>query len=571
MRTLIEQLIESGIKTGTEKPADITVIPHYRGNSGFFHVCGTDWEIFLIKGVYKDSIRTISGKCPFEQKVINVLAQILADTERNLRQPVVLKLYEHEEKFYVSEAEKFEGEFCLKRDPQITAPQTAVERSLGKGDGIPDRHLFIRTPFAEIAPEVLSPVTMSLLAGIPDVLNPLFISSSIKTQSPSIKLLFGRLYMNMANVETILPAFKQTSDLFMMNFAPTLFRSVKKPVFGIPDDSDLKISDTEIEEAAQDVAKAIEELKPEDMFGENFLEMTALLTMTWEMVYIRLWKAFASFHKFLGKSIDDTLIHIYKTRGDSLLNLDIADVSADIDPASAHGDFKGLGLAHLSIDEMYKTLGSAKRLTTNKAKYTDKLEECHAYLKMRDDTYLSFMKLTAKLRGFLGDYGKKMVEDSMVTDASDIFNFELKEINNIINDSFYGNIPFTVNFRKWQGARFSAMCMPYNIYERDVQEASTIANQQIENSEKAGSITCLSYFYNNKADAEPAVRKSWNLLNIHEAADKNAVITEAGSMFSFITEYCAVTEKPLFSGARFADLLLKDKKISLSKDIVSFK
>ena len=571
MNTLIEQLIESGIKTGTEKPADVTAFPHYRGNSGFYHIIGNDWEIFLIKGVYKDSHRDIKGKSPFDKKTINNMAQILADTERNLRKPLVLKMYEDDGKFYVTKAEEYKGEFDLKRDPHITAPLTTVERSLGKGDIISDKHLFIRTPFAEITPEVLSPVAMSLLSGIPDVLNPLFISCSIKTQSPSIKLLFGRLYMNMINIETIMPAFKATPDLFMMNFAPTLFRSVKKPLFGTPDDSDLKISDVEIEEALQDVTKAIEDLKPEDMFGDDFLEIPALLTMTWEMVYIRLWKAFTAFHKLLGKDIDNTLVHIYKTRKDTLLNLDIADVSENIDPASDSGDFKGLGLEHLSIEEMYKSLGSAKRLTTNKGKYINRLKECHQYLKLRDDVYLSLMKLTGKLRSYLDEYSRKMLEDSMITEVDSIFNFELKEISNIINDNFYGNIPFTVNFRKWQVARFNAMCMPYNIYERDVEEAGSIANQQIENSQEAGNIRCLSYFYNSKTETDTVVKKCWNLLTIHEASDKQTVISEAGSMFSFIAEYCAVTDKQFYSGARFADILLKDKKISLSKDLIAFK
>jgi len=572
MNTLIERIQESGVKTGNDLPADISVLPHYKGNNGFFHIVGNGWELCLIKGVYKNNIRFIDGQCPYDNKKINELAQRLADIERNLRTAVSLKVYcDKEEDFYISEAEEYSNpeSNCL-RDYTIESPLTNVEKSLGKGDMVNEKHLFIRSPFTEIAPEVLSPVTMSFFAGIPDVMNPLFMSCSIKVQSPSVKLLFGRLYLNMTNIETILPTFKQTADLFLMNYAPVLFKTIKKPLFGIPNDSDLKISDEEVLDAVKEIETIISELTHDGVFGEQFTELAALTVMTWEMIYIRLWKSFTSFNKLLGKDFSEALLHIYKTRSDSILNADLENISENIDPVSKSTNIKSLDLQHYTTEEMFKTLGSAKRLTMNKSKYMQKLSECHTYLKMRDELYLSIMKLTNKLRGILLEYGQKMVDDSMLTNVDDIFYFEMREISNIINDEFYGNIPFTINFRKWQNARLKALCLPYNLYEKDVEQADEIAMKQINNAMTGKTLSCLSHFHKEMQTDNAAVERCCPLSKIGSLVNKDIIVTESASIFSFITEYCAVSEKPLYYGARFAELLLQGKTISTKENELTY-
>ncbi len=74
------------------------------------------------------------------------------------------------------------------------------------------------------------------------------------------------------------------------------------------------------------------------------------------------------------------------------------------------------------------------------------------------------------------------------------FFFEVSEIKNIIGDEFYGNIPFTTNFRRWQNARFSALCLPFNLYEKDVEDAERIALTQIEKINEREAYTMLSSF-----------------------------------------------------------------------------
>lgn len=574
MKSLIEKISDAGIKTSPDKDlADITVTPEYRGNCGFYHVKGNGWELAFVKGVYKDNIKRLNGECPLKPYFLNEISQKCADIERALRTTVTVKLFMQDDKPFFTEAETYT---CRRRssdmrDPDISEPLTPVERSLAKNEYVNDKYLFIRNPFADIMPETLSPVTMSLAAAIPDVLNPLFMSCNIKTSSPSVKVMFGRMYMNSANAETIIPAFYSKIDFFLLNFAPALFRKIKKPSFELPDDSDIRISDEEITTAADDIRKSIEEITTEDILSDDMNELAALCAMTWEMAYLRLWKHFTSLHKYIGKSIEDTLLHIYRTRGDTILNQSFEGLSTQFDPACLPKDVKGCGIEHLTPEEMYKTLPASRRLTLSRAKYTEKLALMHRYLRMRDDIYLSVSGLVSKVRELLLEAGKEMVENSMITNAEDIFLFELKEIKNILNDEYHGNIPFTLNFRRWQSARFAALCTPFYLYEKDSERAEELARAQMKKYTSEGSIPCSAFFHKELTTDSFAVSLGYDLASVRSVKDKDIVIAEAASLFSYITEYCAATEKPLYSGARFAALLLKDRTVTTSDKSVSFR
>ncbi len=447
-----------------------------------------------------------------------------------------------------------------------------MERSLGKDGEISDKHLFSKSAFAEILPETLSPFAMSLISMIPDVMNPLFMSSSIKTLSPSVKLLFGRLYMNMANLSTITSTFSQPSDFLMMNYAPpSIFKSVKKPSLGVPNDADLKISDDEILESIKDITDSTAELTQEDIYSEEFIELVALTVMTWEMVYIRLWKSATAVHKLLSKDIDLTMQHIYKTRSDSILNESFEGLCTCFDPAVAGYDFSGLNITHTSIEDMYKTIPAAKRLTLKKTKYKEKIEDSHKYLRMRDDLFIALSMLTNKIRTLLLESGTQLNNEQMLHDKNDIFLFEVSEIKNIIGDEFYGNIPFTTNFRRWQNARFSALCLPFNLYEKDVEDAERIALTQIEKSTKEKLIPCLALFHKDTVTDNFTVRMNFGLNSLKDVVGKDIVVAESASLFSFIAEYCAVTDTPLYTGARFASLLVQNKILTTSSDSIRFK
>jgi len=575
MDDLLKNLTEIGLKTADKKPAEAEIIkasPHYRGNPGFFHFSAENWEAVTLKGVYKDNIRMMRGSDNIDKKTLNSLSQMCADAERNQRKPLTMELFVDQGTVFLYHAEHTpaQPEKTDSRDFYIKSPVTPVEKSLAKTDTANYKHLFNKNAFSEIFPETLSPLAMSLASAMPDVMNPLFMSSSIKTHSPSLKLVFGRLYLNISNAETIISAFYQKPDFFLMNFCPNIFKKIKKPSFGIPNDRDIKITDEEILETIKDIKETTDSAAPDDIFTDEFLELTALCFMAWEMVYIRLWKSFTDFHKFLGKSMDEAVVHIYKTRKDSILQKPFHSICEIFDPSVVPVSIEGLNLDRTDADEMYKKIPAAKRITLSKSKYMSKLENAHRYLEMRDSLYTSAAMLTEKMRTVLCGIGDDLVKNSVLTSSDDIFYFELKEIYKILHDEYFGNIPFTISFRKWQNARFSALCLPHSLYEKDVETADTISARQIEHSLKEKTVPVFSFFHKDMTTDRFSALPSHSLSSLYGLEDCGCVISESASIFSFAAEYCAVMDKPLYTGGRFASLILKGKNITTGKESISF-
>ncbi|MGE4318834.1 MAG: hypothetical protein AB7E96_07995 [Deferribacterales bacterium] len=566
MESLIQKISDAGIRTDETQKADITALPHYLGSFGFFHLKADEWETVLIKGVFKGNIRKIKGEAPYEDKILNELAQTLADIERCLRQPAEVGLTYDGGHFIVISAETREQPFIPKdaRDFNIPSPLTPVEASLGRNAAINEKHLFAKSPFASFTGETLSPFANSLAENLTDIINPLFMSSAIKTHSPSIKLLYGRMYMNITNTDTITSAFYAKPDFFYMNFLPAVFRTIAKPSFDVPNLSVLDMNEGEFDEALTDISKAAEEMTRETLFSEEFIQTAALCFMTWEMAYLNMWQCFTEIHK-LTKDTDAAMRHLYKTKNGCVLS-GTRELMPSFDPAHEPVTVTLPESAAVQPEEMFKTLPSAKRMLTSKTKYIKLLSDAHTALDNLDRVFLGVSGLTMKIRGLLLELGSDMVENQILTNPKDVFYLEYTEIKNIADDSFYGNIPFTLNFRKWQNHRQSALCMPAYLFEKDVENIPEIVKNQIEKSESSKTIPCQSFFHREQTTDNFICRNSYLVSDIQNAVGKDAVIAESASVFSYIARYCAVTDTPLYTGARYAALLTRDKKITFEKD-----
>ncbi len=566
MESLIQKISDAGIRTDETLKADITALPQYLGSFGFFHLKAEKWETVLVKGVFKGNIRKIRGETPYEDKILNELAQTLADIERCLRQPAEVRLTHDGEHFIIVSAETRKQPFIPKdaRNFHIPSPLTPVEASLGRNAGINEKHLFAKSPFASFIGETLSPFANSLMENLTDVINPLFMSSAIKTHSPSIKLLYGRMYMNITNADTITSAFYAKPDFFYMNFLPAVFRTIAKPSYDIPNLSVLDINDGEFDEALTDISKAAQELTRETLFSEDFMQTAALCFMTWEMAYLKLWQSFTELLR-LVRDTDTAMRHLYKTKPGCVLS-EAQELMPSFDPAHEPAGFTIPEHTAIQPEDMFKTLPSAKRMLTSKAKYIKILSEAHKALDDLDRVFLSASALTLKVRTLVLELGADMVENQILTDPNDVFYLEYTEIKNIADDSFYGNIPFTLNFRKWQNHRQSSLCMPAYLFEKDVENIPEIVKNQIEKSENTKSIPCQSFFHKEQTTENYICRNSFFISDIQMAEGKEAVIAESASVFSYIARYCAVTDTPLYTGARYAALLTRDKKITFEKD-----
>jgi len=567
MEEILNSISSAGIKTDPEKQANITALPSYKGNFGFYHVKGEDWETVIIKGVFKDNLRNVKGKCMIPDRKMNELAQTLSDVERCLRKPASVQICFTDDSFFVCAAE--EGSYTKladdARDFSIRFPLTPVEESLGRSSSISEKHLFSRSPFFSVFGEILSPYAYSLFEAMPDVFSPLFMSADIKTHSPSVKTIFGRVLMNSANVETIMSAFYTKPDFFYLNYLPSIYKSIKKPVLDVPKISVLKLAPDELNNTIEDIDRVTNSLDEAALFDNEFLEVPMLGVMAWEIAVINIWHAFTEFAKATGLGHEDVMRHIYKTRKGGLLRYE-GEIMPRLDPACEPVVLEPLEIPSEDADGFYGSLSSMKRLMFSKVKYTALLDHAHKALDDADRVYLSLSGLASKMRSVLLSTADRLVENRMLTDRNDIFLLEHKEIQNLINDSFYGNITFTLNFRRWQGSRFASVCLPAYLYEKDVENYKDIAEKQMGKSLNDKTIPCLAFFHRPTETANFACRYGFSIADVKEAVKADVVVAESASVFSYIAQYCTIADKPLYTGARFAPLLVRDKKLKTGTD-----
>lgn len=572
MEDILQSISNAGIKTDAEKQPDIHAAPSYRGNFGFYHIISGDWETLIVKGVFKGNIRHISGICPFDDRKLNELAQVLSDVERCLRRPAKTHIYNNEGTFYVCGAEAMDYIPLPPdaRDFEIKSPLTPVEESLGRSSGTNEKHLFIKSPFSSLLNETISPYAFSIIEAMPDILSPLFMSADIKTLSPSLKPFFCRIFMNCANVETILSAFYAKADFFYLNYLPSIYKTIKKPSFDVPKVSALHLADGELTNTIEDIERTADSMTESSLFSDEFFEIPALSVMAWEIAAIGIWQTFTEFMKSTGLDYEDAMRHIYKTRSGGLLRFD-GEIMPVLDPAAKPLTLSPLNIPCEPADAMYAKLPSMKRLMLSKNKFSTLLAACHKALDDTDRVYLALSKLIMKIRETLLETGRRLVENRVLTDANNIFFFEHKEIQNIIADSFYGNVPFTLNFRRWQSSRFASACLPGYLYEKDVESYKEIAEKQISKSLAEKQIPCLSFFHRPLETDNFICRYGFSIADVKEAESADVVIAESASLFSYIAQYCAVTDKPLYTGARFSPLLTDGKKIRTGTDFLTMK
>jgi hypothetical protein len=405
---------------------------------------------------------------------------------------------------------------------------------------------------------------------MPDIFSPLFMSADMKTISPSIKSFFGRIYLNSANIETIMSAFYAKPDFFYLNFLPSIYKTIKKPSLDTPKMSALRLAEGELANTIEDIERTAENLTESALFDNEFFELPALSVMACEIAAVELWHTFAEFMKSTGLKYEDAMRHIYKTRKGGLLRYD-GEVMPVFDPAAEPIALKAITIQPVAADEMYAKLPSVKRLLLSKGKYAALLSAAHKALEDADNVYLALSKLVMQVRRVLLETGNRLVENCILTNASDVFFFEHKELQNIVGDSFYGNVPFTLNFRRWQSARFASVCLPGYLYEKDVENYKEIAEKQITKSETDKTIPCMAFYHRELETDNFACRHGFNIGNIKDVQSADAVVAESASLFSYIAQYCAIADKPLYTGARFSALLTKGRKIKTGTDFLTIK
>ena len=443
-------------------------------------------------------------------------------------------------------------------------PLSSVEYSINRNEVLSEKILYLAAPFAENFPHTMSPLMQDMAKEVDNILNPLFMSAGFKTLVPSVRILLGRIYVNSKNIETVSHALNANTDFFFLNFAPRIFNKLKKPKTTEPKLSLIDINPDEIDEALSELEAVTESITQEDLFGEDLMQAEALFFMAYEMIYLKIWQCAARGYSYT-RDWGAAMKFFYKTRPDSLLYTGYS-APKFFDIANSK-TFKGpdLSMSPVEFKDAYEAAGIKAGVMFPKKKLEKTAQEMHEYLGRKDRLFKAANKFCLHLHSLFLNIGEKLVADNIFDEAGDIFYFEKAEIKKLAAHEYNGNVPFTKSFRKAQYLRCSAQVMPHELYEKDIERIGKLGREVLQKSEAESRIAVHPLYekeYTGGADSYlSALCVPYGELG--SLADKEAVVVEHCSMFSALAEYCALTDKPLFTGARFAPLITNSNRLEI--------
>jgi hypothetical protein len=567
-------------------PADTPVVwleTQYQNNCGLMFMRSGSFTALLLKGVYKDFIRLLTGDPVIEPTAVVKLAESAVNIERNFRIPLKLG-------FIFTDKDNRRLFYAVELTPPVTGRPdkralynysmlSAVEYSLFKDDLLSGKTLYVKGMTAGIFPDTFSPFAASLARRVPDIFNPLLMSANIKSHSPSLKLVCSKGYINFSNVNSVCATIGTSADFAFLNYAPWILLKKDNPRFEVPKLSIFKINDNEISEAIEELSEFKNTLDKHLMFSGGFDEAPALAAMAAQMIQLMLWQTAAKLYSVLG-SFEEVLKFAFLTREKTILEA-LPPMPPYLDPAYPMFNRKiEKPFTRKTFEELFATLPFRKRLTLSKSKLQETVSKLHKYLDMRDSLIKTTFAISAELRETMLSFGQEMVDGKLLTTSEDVFWFDLEDLVSFYKNDYFGNIPITLWFKKWQNERSSAQIVPYDIYEKDIGDIADIS-QRFFAKHLGNPSACVSYFAGNMEgsarrlssyDDQPddiALVQNLSPVMLSCLDKSRAVVAETAPLFSYIMEYCVLTTTPLYSGVRFAPLLYDGMSLKLTPKYVT--
>ncbi len=553
----------------------------FADNAGLIGLTCGGFRAVLLKGVYKDFVRLIEGEPNIEPARMVKLAEIAVSAEKGLETPVRLGVfYAGEEERFVFSAEEIKPAdkyLYDRRVPQVPAALSSVEYTLSQHEGVSEKTLYGRGMTGGYFPETLSPFALSLAKTVPDLFNPLMISVNVKTASPSLACICGKPFINTGSIDHICTTAGTTQDYYLLNYAPWIYVKNRKSSFGHPNLKIFAINDEEIKEGIEDIKS--KEISKELLFSDDFTEFLALSAMTMQLIQMKAWESFTEGFSML-KDFGTLLRFVYLTREKPLISNPL-EMPPFLDPfyppmkGEVHRSFKSA-----DFDSLFAALPASKRFLLKKDRLRKTVRSLHTCLDLRDSLTEALFSVSASLHGLVLSFGREMVEGRLIKNPMDAFAFDLTDLKNFYNDEYYGNIPVTLWFKKWQGERNAAQFTPYDIYEKDIADTASIARKML--AKKQTEIPCVSFGHTEYEGLGCApVRLDDRLTDIALVRNLSpvmlpmldgchAVVTDTAPLFSYLAEYCIRTETPLYTGVRFAGLY-SGRRIKLHRDKIEIK
>jgi len=579
---IYEKLEPLGVKFGEpdENDREFSARFHFDGNYGFYHISDEKCEFLILKGIFKDNVRLLKGKIGIQPKKMSKIADRLSNIEKNLDFAPLVNFFIDDD-IYISNISRdlySERGGKQKFDPRkIPAGLSEVEFSLQHSDFAREKNLYFKGMLSELFPETLSPLSRSILNELPDILNPIFVHAGFKTYSPSVKLIAGKLYTNLSNLQLAFNTMETGDDFLKMNFAPSLYMKNPKNKFKNLNLDLLDIKIDEIETYSRELRDSIQSVSFENLYNGTLSEHLALFAMLGQMIFFRLSSIFIKILKRV-KNVQRAAELIYKTRNSNLFEkLSGRSIPKYLDAFAPYAEFpQGIAYGKKSIEELTAGMGFLKKAFHGE-NLSQTIKAAHRFLDKRDELIMTAIDYFKAVDKVLRIAGNELVDKRQIAKPEQLYWLELNEIKNIKKGDYYGNIPFSLYFKRVQHERYKAQFCPNLIYEKDINRIPDIFNGLISKYNNNIEISCRTlnpvkektFVYNGEDIPDSgglAVFSRISIADIPKLKDTDWIICDYAPLFSLLFEYACITDKSLYTGLNGSEVFLRGKKVTLSGD-----
>ena len=553
------------------KGTDIKIFPHYNNNFGFFTACIDDIKFIILKGQYSDNIRYISGKPSFNNAEYNILIDALFKAERVAGNPVKMTVFLTDDECFIKEAELVEeyNKYDM-RDYTIPRPLATSEYAESKSRIYDEEVILSSGYFGSFFPQVSSYFTTSIFNDLLDILNPLFVSCNLKTLSPSVVPVDGRIYINMTAFEKMMHTIGLNKSLYRRVFSPNLFLKMGISKLDKLNRSFFPVTYDEIKEVVDSLKVTASRINLQNITEKSFYDYPVQFAIVYEYITIEFMNNLSILlSKF--KNISIILNAIYKTRENSIFYReeemilpDFLDFSSDYESVKFNVDKK---VENIKIH--LKSLPFFSR----KSKLKKAIKNMHKLLDLRDELYLAASAFIINSNKALLKTGELGVSKGKLNNKSEIFSLDHDEIRRLTFDTLFGETKELTAFRKWRNKRYAAQLMPPEIYAYDLSDTAHIAEDMILRYKDTEAfavyglnrINCKGKVETDLTldDYQDKIIAAYNLpiTKLNNYKNAKGLVLENVSPLSYACEYAVLNNIPLWTGIRFAPLFLKNIEI----------
>lgn len=565
---------------------DITIGSDYKSNFGFFHLHFNNVEAIMLKGVYKDFHRILSGEDDLHESDWGTIARTANDCEVAMQQPLNLNAILFGGVLYIKSAslnERKASTLFDRRDIRTPRPLTYAEYLINDSNEYLSDDTIISSGFINsYFPFVLSNLTLDIFKRASGILNPIFTSLNIKTVTPSVVDCNGSPYINLTGIERSLNFAKLDKTLFRLHFATPLYLKEDSRSRNVVSKLQLPYMNEEVNELVEELKRVSVGINISTLIEEQFFSYSAWIAIVYEYVAFMLIDKFSRLNTY-AESFDSCLKLIYKSRKENFFTkaegkkfVETFDISSDIVEYEFNNSFE-----LKEFDEVVDEVGFKFGLF-GKKKVVKLVDEIHELLNLKDEIFFITAKFVETCGIAVKKFAKNLKERGEINDINDIFFFDIGELKRLYNGTYFGSIRESLHFRRSAKERFNVSVTPSEIYIKDIEDRLEITEKIYSSNIEKRSIDLLSLFveeresmvvtddrlerYNGKVFAFSRVMP-YMFARLKKA---DGFISESLPLFSLAVEFATLYDIPVYSGLRLAPLICKDRRVKLLKDRIEF-